>query len=97
MSTQDLRQKQCAAINGYGEPMVLMDRPIPQAGPRDIQIKMRSAEVGDWNELMRIGEWNMERPFPLVLVLSDTAPLLRSERRSKTSPRTSLSTSTAIH
>jgi NADPH:quinone reductase-like Zn-dependent oxidoreductase len=57
------------AINGYGDPMVLMDLPIPKPGPRDILIRMRGAEVGDWDELVRTGEWDMERPFPLVLGL----------------------------
>jgi NADPH:quinone reductase-like Zn-dependent oxidoreductase len=58
------------AINGYGDPMVMMDLPIPRPGPRDILIKMRGAEVGDWDELVRTGEWDMERPFPLVLGLA---------------------------
>jgi NADPH:quinone reductase-like Zn-dependent oxidoreductase len=59
------------AINGYGEDMVLRDDlPIPQPGPHDVLIKMRGAEVGDWDELVRTGEWDMERPFPLVLGLA---------------------------
>ena len=58
------------AINGYGDPIVLMDLPIPTPGPRDVLIKMRSAEVGDWDELVRTGEWDMRRPFPLVLGLA---------------------------
>jgi NADPH:quinone reductase-like Zn-dependent oxidoreductase len=58
------------AINAYGEDMVLMDDlPVPQPGPHDVLIKMRGAEVGDWDELVRTGEWDMERPFPLVLGL----------------------------
>jgi NADPH:quinone reductase-like Zn-dependent oxidoreductase len=58
------------AITAYGEPMVLMDLPIPTPGPRDILIKMLGAEVGDWDELVRTGEWDMQRPFPLVLGLA---------------------------
>jgi NADPH:quinone reductase-like Zn-dependent oxidoreductase len=59
------------AIKGYGEDMVLRDDlPIPQPGPHDVLIKMRGAEVGDWDELVRTGEWDMERPFPLVLGLA---------------------------
>jgi NADPH:quinone reductase-like Zn-dependent oxidoreductase len=58
------------AISGYGDDMVLMDLPVPQPGPRDVLIKMRTAEVGDWDELVRTGEWDMERPFPLVLGLA---------------------------
>jgi NADPH:quinone reductase-like Zn-dependent oxidoreductase len=58
------------AIKGYGDPMVLMGLPIPTPGPRDVLIRMRGAEVGDWDELVRTGEWDMERPFPLVLGLA---------------------------
>ena len=59
------------AIRAYGEEMVLMDGlPIPTPGPNDILMQMRSAEVGDWDELVRTGEWDMERPFPLVLGLA---------------------------
>jgi NADPH:quinone reductase-like Zn-dependent oxidoreductase len=59
------------AIRGYGDEMVLMnDLPIPKPGPHDILIKMRGAEVGDWDELVRTGEWDMERPFPLILGLA---------------------------
>jgi NADPH:quinone reductase-like Zn-dependent oxidoreductase len=58
------------AINGYGDEIVLMDDlPVPVPGPRDVLIKMRSAEVGIWDELVRTGAWDMERPFPLVLGL----------------------------
>ena len=31
---------------------------------------MRGAEVGDWDALVREGEWPMDRPFPLVLGLA---------------------------
>jgi NADPH:quinone reductase-like Zn-dependent oxidoreductase len=58
------------AINGYGEPMRLVDLPVPSPGPDDILIAMRGAEVGDWDELVRTGEWPMERPFPLALGLA---------------------------
>jgi NADPH:quinone reductase-like Zn-dependent oxidoreductase len=58
------------AIDRYGEPMALRELPIPQPGPRDILMRMSGAEVGDWDELVRTGEWDMERPFPLVLGLA---------------------------
>jgi NADPH:quinone reductase-like Zn-dependent oxidoreductase len=65
------------AIRGYEDEMVLMDLPIPQPGPRDILIKMRGAEVGDWDELVRAGDWDMERPFPLVLGLAGAGTIAR--------------------
>jgi NADPH:quinone reductase-like Zn-dependent oxidoreductase len=59
------------AIRAYGEQMVLMDDlPVPIPGPHDILMQMHSAEVGDWDELVRTGEWVMQRPFPLVLGLA---------------------------
>ena len=59
------------AIRAYGEEMVLMDDlPVPTPGPHDILMQMQSAEVGDWDELVRTGEWDMERPFPLILGLA---------------------------
>jgi NADPH:quinone reductase-like Zn-dependent oxidoreductase len=58
------------AIDSYGAPMRLMDLPLPEAGPRDLLIRMHGAEVGDWDELVRTGQWSMDRPFPLVLGLA---------------------------
>jgi NADPH:quinone reductase-like Zn-dependent oxidoreductase len=57
------------AIKGYGDSMVLMELPVPRPGPHDVLIKMRGAEVGLWDEVVRTGAWDMERPFPLVLGL----------------------------
>lgn len=31
---------------------------------------MRSAEVGEWDELVRTGAWDMQRPFRLILGLA---------------------------
>jgi NADPH:quinone reductase-like Zn-dependent oxidoreductase len=57
-------------INAYGEFMRMQDLPLPRPGPNDVLIRMHGAEVGDWDELVRKGEWPMERPFPLVLGLA---------------------------
>jgi NADPH:quinone reductase-like Zn-dependent oxidoreductase len=57
-------------IDAYGEPMRMMELPRPRPGPGDVLIRMHGAEVGDWDELVRKGEWPMERPFPLVLGLA---------------------------
>jgi NADPH2:quinone reductase len=58
------------AINAFGEPMQLMDLPIPTPGPSDVLIAMQAAEVGDWDELVRRGKWQVESTFPLVLGLA---------------------------
>jgi NADPH:quinone reductase-like Zn-dependent oxidoreductase len=57
-------------IDAYGETMQLRELPRPSPGPNDILIRMHGAEVGDWDELVRRGDWPMERPFPLVLGLA---------------------------
>jgi NADPH:quinone reductase-like Zn-dependent oxidoreductase len=65
------------AINGYGGELVLMDDlPVPTPGPRDVLIKMRSAEVGIWDELVRTGACDVERPFPLVLGLGGAGTIV---------------------
>lgn len=60
------------AIDGYGGPerLKLMELPVPEPQPGDILIRMHGAEVGDWDALVREGEWPMERPFPLILGLA---------------------------
>jgi NADPH:quinone reductase-like Zn-dependent oxidoreductase len=58
------------AIRAYGEPIQELDVPLPRPRARDLLIHMQGAEVGDWDELVRTGEWPMERPFPLVLGLA---------------------------
>jgi NADPH:quinone reductase-like Zn-dependent oxidoreductase len=58
------------AIRAYGEPMQELELPAPQPRARDLLIRMQGAEVGDWDELVRTGEWPMQRPFSLVLGLA---------------------------
>jgi NADPH2:quinone reductase len=60
------------AIEAYGGPdqLKLMELPVPQPRGDDLLIRMRGAEVGDWDVQVREGEWPMERPFPLVLGLA---------------------------
>jgi NADPH:quinone reductase-like Zn-dependent oxidoreductase len=60
------------AIEGYGGPekMQLMKLPIPTPNSHDVLIEMHGAEVGDWDIMVRQGEWPMNRPFPLILGLA---------------------------
>jgi NADPH:quinone reductase-like Zn-dependent oxidoreductase len=58
-------------IRADGDAMVLRDDlPVPTPGPHDILMQMHGAEVGDWDELVRTGAWDMQRPFPLILGLA---------------------------
>jgi NADPH:quinone reductase-like Zn-dependent oxidoreductase len=58
------------AIGAYGEAPRIIELPLPRPGPGDVLIRMHGAEVGEWDERVRKGEWRMERPFPLVLGLA---------------------------
>jgi NADPH:quinone reductase-like Zn-dependent oxidoreductase len=58
------------AIAAYGDNPALVRLPAPALGPRDILIRMHGAEVGDWDDMVRRGEWPLHRPFPLVLGLA---------------------------
>lgn len=58
------------AIGAYGEPVRLINLPVPKPGPHDVLIRIHSAELGPWDERIRKGEWPMQRPFPLVLGLA---------------------------
>jgi len=60
------------AIDAYGGPELLRlaNLPVPETGAQDVLIEMHSAEVGDWDALVREGGLPMERPFPLVLGLA---------------------------
>ncbi|HZZ91842.1 MAG TPA: NADP-dependent oxidoreductase [Usitatibacter sp.] len=57
-------------IDAYGASPALTKVPVPRVGDADVLIRMHGAEVGDWDELVRRGEWPMDRPFPLVLGLA---------------------------
>jgi NADPH:quinone reductase-like Zn-dependent oxidoreductase len=54
------------AIDAYGAPLRLIELPVPQPGPDDLLIHMDGAEVGQWDERVRLGEWPAARKFPLV-------------------------------
>jgi NADPH:quinone reductase-like Zn-dependent oxidoreductase len=57
-------------IEHYGDTPVLAKIPVPSLRKSDVLIRMHGAEVGDWDELVRRGDWPMHRPFPLVLGLA---------------------------
>ncbi len=59
-------------ISDYGGPenLHLSELPRPEPQAKEVLIRMRGAEVGDWDVMVRDGTWPMERPFPLVLGLA---------------------------
>jgi NADPH2:quinone reductase len=64
------------AINAFGEPMRMMDLPIPTPGPSDVLIAMQGAEVGDFDDLVRRGKWPVDSVFPLALGLAGSGTVV---------------------
>jgi NADPH:quinone reductase-like Zn-dependent oxidoreductase len=64
------------AIEAYNHPMRLMMLRTPAPRGRDVLIRMHGAEVGDWDDLIRRGEWPMDRPFPLALGLAGAGEVI---------------------
>jgi NADPH2:quinone reductase len=59
-----------AAIDRFGGPkeLTIQTLPVPEIGPREVLIAVRTAAVGSWDAEMRGGWWPEGRPkFPLVL------------------------------
>lgn len=65
-------------IQRYGGPeeLHLMNLPMPRVEHRDVLIRMHSAEVGDWDALVREGGWPMGRQFPVVLGLAGAGTIV---------------------
>lgn len=61
------------AIDRFGDPasersLLSLERLlVPNVEPRDVLIRMRGAEVGNWDAILARGEWPVERSFPVVL------------------------------
>ena len=64
------------AIERFGEPrrdrslLMFEELPVPKVGPRDVLIRMYGAEIGDWDALVAMGAWSVDRSFPIVLGLA---------------------------
>jgi NADPH2:quinone reductase len=64
------KKMRAAAIDRFGPPSVLKlhTLPVPEAGPREVRIKLHAAGVGVWDADIRGGWWPQGRPkFPIVL------------------------------
>jgi NADPH2:quinone reductase len=64
------KMMRAAAIDRFGPPSVLKlhTLPMPEAGPREVCIKLHAAGVGVWDADIRGGGWPQGRPkFPIVL------------------------------
>jgi NADPH:quinone reductase-like Zn-dependent oxidoreductase len=59
---------QAVGINAFGGNLQMLELSAPEApSPDEVLISVRRAGVGNWDEFVRIGDWDVGRRPPLVL------------------------------
>jgi NADPH:quinone reductase-like Zn-dependent oxidoreductase len=59
---------QAVGIDGFGAMVQMLELPTPGApSPDEVVISVRTAGVGNWDEFVRTGDWDVGRRPPLVL------------------------------
>jgi NADPH:quinone reductase-like Zn-dependent oxidoreductase len=59
---------QTAGIDAFGGDVRLLELVTPRSpGPDEVMISVRSAGVGNWDEIVRVGDWDVGRQPPLAL------------------------------
>jgi NADPH:quinone reductase-like Zn-dependent oxidoreductase len=57
-----------AGIDGYGKPVRMLELAAPRApAPDEVVIAVHAAGVGNWDEVARLGDWDVGRQPPLAL------------------------------
>src|SRR6188472_4517317 len=57
-----------AGVEAYRDEVTLLELPEPRPpGPGEVAIEVRAAGVGNWEEFVRTGDWDVGRPPPLAL------------------------------
>ena len=57
-----------AGIDAFGGDVRSLELPTPQSpAPDEVMIAVRSAGVGNWDEFVRVGDWDVGRQPPLAL------------------------------
>ncbi|HET9982940.1 MAG TPA: NADP-dependent oxidoreductase [Longimicrobiales bacterium] len=67
-------------IEHYGkrDRLEVMEMPVPVPAPGEVLVRVHGAGVGIWDVGVRRGEWDMERPLPLVLGLEASGVVFRT-------------------
>src|SRR5438093_984491 len=61
---------QAAGIEAFGAEVRILDLPAPAPpAPDEVVISVHAAGVGNWDEIVRVGEWDVGRRPPLALGL----------------------------
>src|SRR5690242_6164005 len=63
-----MRQMRAAGIDAFGGDVSLLELPAPATrAPDEVVISVRAAGVGNWDEIVRVGDWDVGRRPPLAL------------------------------
>ena len=66
-----MRLMQAAGIDAFGGGVHLLELPVPETpGPDDVVISVRAAGVGNWNEIVRVGNGSDALVVPVHLCAS---------------------------
>src|SRR2546423_15247435 len=62
------RRRRSAGIDAFGDDVRLLELAAPGSpAPDEVVISVHAAGVGSWDEIVRVGEWDVGRQPPLVL------------------------------
>jgi NADPH:quinone reductase-like Zn-dependent oxidoreductase len=56
-----------AGIEAIGRDVGILELTAPSPAPDEVVISVRAAGVGNWDEIVRVGGWDVGRPPPLAL------------------------------
>jgi NADPH:quinone reductase-like Zn-dependent oxidoreductase len=57
-----------AGIDAFGDAVRMLSLPAPSApAPDEVLISVRAAGVGNWDEIVRVGDWDVGQRPPLAL------------------------------
>ena len=63
-----MRRMRAAGIDAFGDDVRLLELAAPASpAPDEVVISVHAAGVGSWDEIVRVGEWDVGRRPPLVL------------------------------
>src|SRR5256885_16661426 len=63
-----MRQMRAAGIDAFGDAVRMLDLSAPSSpAPDEVVISVRAAGVGNWDEIVRVGDWDVGRRPPLAL------------------------------
>ena len=63
-----MRRMQAAGIEAFGGEVGVLTLAAPTSpAPDEVVISVRAAGVGNWDEFVRVGTWDVGRPPPLAL------------------------------